>query len=143
MRLFGFVAMMGLWLLPINIWAETKIWKVANQAVYGDEPPKLRLHNVQIFDPKTGRLSKVINEKPILKKNQEDDEIELPPEPLLNEDGTVNLLENYAQEPIAPSEMQRRNDCQAAQDKLQQAIKQGESNVQSLEEAVVQYCIAA
>lgn len=120
--------------------AEPQVWKVHKQSVYGDTPPNLRLENVQIFYPKTGKLSKVINEKPKLPKN-EDEEIELPPDvdfEKLAEQDTLAQRQN-----ILPSELQRRDNCQAAQNKLQQAMQKGESNLQSYEEEVVHYCIVA
>lgn len=136
--LFSMVCVFAL--LPISH-AETQIWKVHNKSVYGDEPPKLRLENVQIFYPKTGKLSKVINEKPKLPQKDVEEEIELPPdidfEKLAIQDGLAQ------QQSILPSELQRRDNCQAAQDKLQQAMQNGETNLQTYEEEVVYYCIVA
>lgn len=129
-------------LLPIHAHTETvTVWKVANKSAYSDAPPQLRLQNVQIFNPRTKKLSKVINTKPTLRERT--------PKPIETETieiDTTQITQDIIQIPkkeITSAEQERRNQCQQAQDRLNQAIANQDPNAHTYEADVVQHCIAA
>ncbi|QMT33355.1 hypothetical protein LNQ82_02225 [Conchiformibius steedae DSM 2580] len=127
------------------------VWKVKGTSIYSDTPPQLRLHNVQTFNPRNGKLSEPVYAKPQLpvKTPAQTEEnnaylddaaaasavVSVSPTPAPNN--------TEAAEPVSPQEQNRRNLCQAAQDALARAAAAGNSNLNIQEADVVRHCIAA
>lgn len=126
------------------------VWKVKGASAYADTPPQLRLHNVQTFNPRNGKLSDPIYAKPQLPvKTPSDTETDRayfddlatasdPADPSAAAD-----THHHTAEPVAPQEQNRRKLCQAAQDALARAAATGNSNLSVQEADVVRHCIAA
>ena len=147
MSLRPLFAALALCLLPPAAQSDT-VWKVVGKSSYSDTPPKLRLHNVQKFNPRTGRLSAVIRQKPKLPEktlplaDEAGEDGILPPLAASDTALTVEASAPPPPETVSPAEQQRRDACRQAQDALQQAAARQE-NAAAYEEAVVQHCIAA
>lgn len=119
------------------------VWKVAGKSHYGDEPPRLQLDNVQLFNPRTGKLSEVIRQKPTLpnakalEEHLQENELE----------HTLKQAENAQTpiiKPISEKEQARRDNCEHAQKQLQKAQEnQNQQDIQQFEADVVEHCIAA
>lgn len=129
----------------------TTVWKIHGKSAYADTPPHLRLHNIQIFYPRTGKLSAVIRAKPRkpVKKNADAEtayapswHMSAPPDDAAAPPGQAARAVAEA-EPVSPAEQQRRDMCQAAQDAWQKAAAAQSSEAAQYEAEVVRHCIAA
>lgn len=124
-------------------WTNKTVWKVAGKSAYSDTPPHLRLQNVQIFYPRTKKLSPVINEMAYKPS---------PPEPVETTYNVEHISEKQIEEWVSSAflakqiltqeERERRTACQSANEQLQQAMQsQNQTAMQHAEAQVVQHCV--
>lgn len=125
-------------------WMEVKVWKTAGKSAYSDIPPNLRLQNVQIFYPRTKKLSPVINEKAHKRKQPEiplepEYDIENINEKQIDEWVTSAFLAKHT---ITDTERARRSVCQIAHEEFQHATQtQNTAAMQQAEAKVVEHCV--